>query len=239
MCNAYAPPEPPEIVAYFNSLPPVGDYALGLGPWGRGPYVRPIEGRRHTIVGLWALARDGQPRLPRPGDPQTNNCRSETMATKVTFKGAWARGQRCIVPAKTFDEPRYFDDKPKATWWRFARRDGAPWGVAGLWNDWVDPQTGEVTGTYTMVTTNADAHPIMSLMHKPERDADGNLLAEQDKRSIVLLEREDWDTWLFGSNDEAMALVRLPDAELFDHGPAPARVRKVKEAAPPDQGSLL
>lgn len=31
-------------------------------------YVKPMaDGRRHPIVGLWALAADKAPRLPRPG----------------------------------------------------------------------------------------------------------------------------------------------------------------------------
>ena len=28
--------------------------------------------------------------------------------------------------------------------WRFRRADGMPWGLAGLWSEWKDPQTGEI-----------------------------------------------------------------------------------------------
>jgi putative SOS response-associated peptidase YedK len=242
MCNTYAPAEPPEILEYFDALPPVAEYRPNLGPWQHGPYVRPLDGgRRQTVVGMWALVADNAVRLPRPGDAQTNNCRSETMAAKRTFKGAWARAQRCLIPARSFDEPRYLDGV-RNTWWQFKRKDGKPWCVAGLWNDWIDKSTREVVGTYTMLTMNADAHPLMSLMHKPEVDPKTGVLLppeKQDKRSIVLLEREHWDTWLHGSNEEALQLIRLPAAELFDHGPRPAPERPPKVQVPPPQSSLL
>jgi putative SOS response-associated peptidase YedK len=35
----------------------------------------------------------------------TNNCRSETVATAWSFRGPWARGQRCLTPALDYDEP--------------------------------------------------------------------------------------------------------------------------------------
>ncbi len=35
----------------------------------------------------------------------TNNARSEELASKASYKAPWARGQRCIIPAITFDEP--------------------------------------------------------------------------------------------------------------------------------------
>jgi putative SOS response-associated peptidase YedK len=35
----------------------------------------------------------------------TSNCRSEEAADKPTFRDAWRKGQRCIIPALSFDEP--------------------------------------------------------------------------------------------------------------------------------------
>ena len=34
------------------------------------------------------------------------------------------------------------------------------------------------------------------------------------------MERKDWDTWLNGTIEEAMTLVKLPEADLFTHGAA-------------------
>ena len=35
----------------------------------------------------------------------TNNARSEELLSKASYKDPWKRGQRCIIPATTFDEP--------------------------------------------------------------------------------------------------------------------------------------
>ena len=61
-----------------------------------------------------------------------------------------------------------------------------------------------------MITMNADAHPLFKLMHRPEKET----------RTVVPLERVDWDLWLNGSNDDAMSLIQLPSLHLFKHGAA-------------------
>ncbi|SOE35317.1 SOS response associated peptidase (SRAP) [Delftia acidovorans] len=134
--------------------------------------------------------------------------------TEASYKHPWARGQRCIIPATTFDEPCW--ETSKNVWWRFARADGDPWGLAGLWNVWTDPATGEVRESYTMLTINADAHPLMSRMHKPDPKLPAD---KQDKRSVIPIELADVDQWLAGTVKEASELLRLAPVEVFDVGP--------------------
>jgi putative SOS response-associated peptidase YedK len=144
----------------------------------------------------------------------TNNARFEELSQKASYKQAWARGQRCIIPAWSFDEPCW--ETGRNVWWRFARADGQPWGLAGLWSRWTDPQTGELIDSYTMLTLNADAHPLMSRMHKP----DPKLAADQqDKRSVVVLEPEAWAPWLQATVPVASSLVGLAPAEVFEAKP--------------------
>lgn len=144
----------------------------------------------------------------------TNNARSEELAFKASYKQPWVRGQRCIIPASAFDEPCW--ETGKNVWWRFARADGAPWGLAGLWNTWVHPATGEVFESYTMLTINADEHPIMRRMHRP----DPKLPADhQDKRSVIAIERGDVELWLRASAPEARALMRAPLLETISAKP--------------------
>ncbi len=157
---------------------------------------------------------------------QTNNARSESIATKPTFRQAYTEGHRCIIPAIEFDEPCW--ETGKNQWWNFRRADGQPWGVAGYWSEWTDPQTGEVVPNYTMVTVNCDSHPLASRMHKPELDAAGNFKSEQDKRSIVPLDPAHWECWLFGSNADADLLLELPPVEAYDAGPEPERPKPSK-----------
>lgn len=64
-----------------------------------------------------------------------------------------------------------------------------------------------------MLTQNADTHPIMRRMHKPDPALNPE---QQDKRSVVPLQTEDVDTWLHGTPEQAAALVQLPCVELFD-----------------------
>jgi putative SOS response-associated peptidase YedK len=74
----------------------------------------------------------------------TNNARTETMASAWTFRSAGALGQRCLIPADSYDEP-YWGHEGRNIWWRFHRADGQPWALAGLWSEWTDPATGEVS----------------------------------------------------------------------------------------------
>jgi putative SOS response-associated peptidase YedK len=226
MCNRYRPVSVTVVRDVFGFTlleQPQPLYATeGIGPWQPGPFIR--SGAAH--VGQWGLIPwFSQTRRPtgKGGRPiSTNNCRIETVATAPSFKGPWARGQRCLIPALDWDEP--FWGSGRNVWWRFARRDQAPWALAGLWTEWTDPASGELVLSYTMLTQNCDAHPLLARMHKP----DPTLRADdQDKRSVIPIEREDWNTWLHGSIEDALALVKLPAESLFVHGPAEAELQRV------------
>lgn len=216
MCNRYVSPEEAAIERFWhlgrhNQLHWWADEIFPRAP---GPFVR-IAGdtsERQLAVGQWGLIPwfAKTPKLTY----STNNARFEEIAGKALFKQSWLQGKRCIIPAWAFDEPCW--ETGRNVWWRFRRADGAPWGLAGLWNDWTDKETGEVISSYTMLTINADHHPLMSRMHRPDpkRSAD-----QQDKRSVVSIESADVDTWLRGSLDEATELARVPSADLFEAGP--------------------
>ncbi len=67
-----------------------------------------------------------------------------------------------------------------------------------------------------MMTMNADAHPLMRRMHKPDPKLPPN---EQDKRSVIAIAPADYDTWLHGPHEGAVALIRLTAIEDFDAAP--------------------
>jgi putative SOS response-associated peptidase YedK len=214
MCNQYAPAGPDRVAAYFNTGMPTTTYRPGLGPWGLGPFVRAAASGREVVVGQWALIADRATEARSSARIMTNNARSETVASKPTFRGPWQRGQRCLVPAESFLEPNW--ELGRNVWWRFKRSDGAPWALAGLWNAWTDPASGEIVQSYTMLTVNADDHPLMSRMHKPDPRLAPD---QQDKRSLVVVEPEDFDTWLVGTHEQARALIRLAPVERFEAAP--------------------
>jgi putative SOS response-associated peptidase YedK len=102
--------------------------------------------------------------------------------------------------------------------WCFRRADGTPWGLAGLWNTWTDKETGEVVESYTMLTLNADDHPLMNRMHRPDPKRAPD---QQDKRSVVPIEAEDVDTWLNAPVAEAAKLLKLAPEAVFEAQPMP------------------
>lgn len=218
MCNRYRPASVVRIrdafgFTYIESGGPL--YKPAVGPWQDAPFITADGGR----IGQWGLIpwfSTGKRPLGKGGRPiSTNNCRIETAPTAPTFKQPWARSQRCLIPAEDYDEPYW--GTGRNIWWRFARADGMPWALAGLWNRWTDPQSGEIVESFTMLTQNCDAHPLLSLMHKPDPALPPHA---QDKRSVVAIEKADWEQWLRGSPQEALELVRVPACELFSHGAA-------------------
>ncbi len=223
MCTRYISPEAGDIERHWHvgARDPVR-WPRDMFPRYAGPFIRAARDsadfQRELVVGQWSLipwfAKTAK--LPYP----TANARSEELADKASYKGPWARGQRCIVPALAFFEPNW--ESGKHVPWLFRRSDGTPWGLAGLWNTWVDKDSGEVVESYTLLTINADAHPLMNRMHKPDPKRPPD---RQDKRSVVPIEPEDVDTWLAAPLAQAAALVRLTPPEGFVAEPA---------AGPPD-----
>jgi putative SOS response-associated peptidase YedK len=215
MCNRYVSPEQADIERFFEigrRNPPMS-WPGELFPRAPGPFVRiGRDGHRELVVGRWGLI----PHFASSPDIRysTNNARGEELARKPAYRTAWARSQRCIIPAVSFDEPNW--ETGRNVWWRFRRADGDPWGLAGLWNAWIDRATGEIHESYTMLTINADGHPLMGRMHKPDPALPPDA---QDKRSVIPIERADAEQWLAGSVEDARALMRAPGVELFDAGP--------------------
>ena len=113
----------------------------------------------------------------------TYNARSETVATKPSFRDAWKHGQRCIIPAEAFYEPDWRSGKAVPT--RIARADGEPMGIAGLWSWWKSPKGGLVH-SFAMLTINAAEHRLMNQFHKPT----------DEKRMVVILTEGTYQDWL-------------------------------------------
>ncbi len=235
MCNLYHMSPKEEVIRYFRALPPP-DYAEApVGPFGRGGFLRPDgAGGLSCVIGQWGMIAPGsKTRRPASRAVLTNNARIEGVAERITYKGAWRNGQRCLIPAAWYQEPNW--ETGRNIWWQLRRADGLPWALAGLWSEWVDPGTGEVVSNYTLLTCNCDGHPLLSRLHKP----DPNLPPDaQDKRSVVHVDPTNWETWLHGSESDARALIKPPSTDLFDLSDA-HRTDLVMAQMRPAQQSLL
>jgi putative SOS response-associated peptidase YedK len=122
---------------------------------------------------------------------RTYNARTETVAEKPSFRNAWRQSRFCLVPMEQFFEPCW--ETGKAVQWRIFRTDDEPFTVAGIWESWTDRDTGEIVKSFSMLTINADGHPVMGRFHRPA----------DEKRSLVIVPPELRNDWLNTSAEEA------------------------------------
>lgn len=177
-------------------------------------YAAPVivaaqEGRgRRCLVGSYGMVP--QHRLA-PGSRaySTMNARIETVAELPSYRDAWLRFRFCLVPMERWFEPHYESGRHQR--WAIARADGLPLAVAGLWRAWEEPD-GRRVCSFTQLTVNADAHPLLARFHRPG----------DEKRALVPLAPERWDDWLHCRDPEAARrLLVLPAPEALTAGPEP------------------
>jgi putative SOS response-associated peptidase YedK len=138
----------------------------------------------------------------------TYNARSETVFEKPSFRSAWRKRQFCVVPMQAFYEPSYATGNPIR--WRIERNDRAPFAVAAIYDTWKN-LTGEIVTSFSMLTVNADGHPVMGKFHRPG----------DEKRSLVVVDRESVSNWLRASTDLAVTYLSAIPASQFEAAPAP------------------
>jgi len=91
---------------------------------------------------------------------KTFNAKSETLAEKPSFRNSLNR-KRCLVLANGFYE-WHTDGKIKTPYY-IGLRDQAVIAMAGLYDHWTDPVTGEIIKSFTIITTRAN--PMMEVIH--------------------------------------------------------------------------
>jgi putative SOS response-associated peptidase YedK len=197
MCSNYRPVTRSDRLLSFFGIPMPGGDRPDVGAWPSSgvPIIRlkpdsePLAKHERLMVenATWRLVPDYV--TTQAWAKATYNARSEDVELKRTYGQHWRNGQRCIMPAEWFYEPRYFGtvDKPgKSERWRIQQPGGFPMGIAGLYSRVTNRVTGEIIFTVAMLTCNADHHPVMHVFHKPG----------DEKRMPVVLQWEDFMGWL-------------------------------------------
>ncbi len=118
------------------------------------------------------------------------NARAETVAEKPSYRAAF-RHRRCLVLADGFYEWRK-QGAAKAPYF-ISLASGEPFGLAALWENWTDKDSGESMQTTTLITTTAN--DFMAALHH---------------RMPVILQADTADVWLSGRGDfleQALALA--------------------------------
>jgi putative SOS response-associated peptidase YedK len=110
----------------------------------------------------------------------TLNARIETVDEKPSFQNV--TNQRCLILATAFYEWRWNDAKGKNKQKFQINTTEEVFAFAGLYSHWTNPQTGDLMGTYAIVTTVANA--TMTYIHNHK------------KRMPIILKKEDEYQWL-------------------------------------------
>lgn len=131
---------------------------------------------------------------------KTFNARAESIESKSSFSSSFKSG-RCIIPVKGFYEWQH-TTKGKIPWY-ICSSDDEIISLAGLFSEWVRSSTGEVLGTFTVITTNANK--MMAEIHNSK------------KRMPAILSRTDEKKWIDLSlpPSEALSLLKASPEELL------------------------
>jgi putative SOS response-associated peptidase YedK len=158
--------------------------------------VRERAGKRELVAARWGLIPSWW-KKPLKELPATFNARSDTVAEKPMFRGAF-KSRRCIIPASGYYEWRKGEDGGREPHY-FRRVDGAVLSMAGLYEEWQDPATGEIVTSATIIVTDA-SEDIAAIHH----------------RMPVILEQNQIEGWLTHKSGVEV-LKPAPEGTLTEH----------------------
>ena len=70
--------------------------------------------------------------------------------------------------------------------WGIKTADSNSFGIADTWGKWIDPASGELVVSVSMLTVNADKHPVMRQFHK----------VDDAKSTPVIIQPQHYVRWL-------------------------------------------
>ncbi|GBQ82397.1 hypothetical protein AA13595_0918 [Gluconacetobacter johannae DSM 13595] len=211
MCGRFANDLPKELMQQvFRTTGPAPDWlaSWNIAPRQPAPVVRrhPATGERRLDLLMWGLV----PNWARNMDRQPINARAETVATSGMFRAAF-RSRRCLVPATAYYEWKT-GSHPRAPY-AFARRDGAPLALAGLWESW--EYEGDILRTFAIITTRASdaVRPI------------------HDRMPVIVADR-DQDMWLNAPPQVASDLLHGTGDDVLRFWPIGMAVNDTRNNGP-------
>jgi putative SOS response-associated peptidase YedK len=173
MCVEYVPLQTNQRLLFTDTLRlavPEVAFKPSVFPLDAAPFIRrnPTTGAVECIAATFGLipfwSRD------RSIGRKTYNARSETVAEKPAYRSAWRQRHFGIAPMAAFYEPSW--ETGKAVRWRIEAPAAQSMGAAAIWDRWKRPDGSEEL-SFSLLTMNADAHPLMCRFHGPRgREAD-------------------------------------------------------------------
>ncbi len=122
------------------------------------PHCVIVSGSDELQVMQWGLV----PRTAKPEDVERfgrenlfKNARAETLFEKWPWRMLWPHN-RCIIPVTGFFEPHRLPDG-KTQYYYTTLKDQEIFSIAGLWDEWTNPESGEKVQSFVLITTAANA----------------------------------------------------------------------------------
>ncbi len=106
----------------------------------------------------------------------TFNAKAETLGSKPSFRHA-IRSRRCMVISRGFFEWQARGHE-KIPYYIYSE-DHQPLSFAGLYDEWVDPESGEILKTFTIITTRANS--LLEKIHNTRKRMPAILLPENER----------------------------------------------------------
>lgn len=107
------------------------------------------------------------------------NAKSETIFEKPSFRNS-INQKRCLMPVNGFYEWREVNKK-KYPYYIYLKQQ-TPFCLAGIYDEWVYQETGEIVKTISVVTT--EANPLMAKIHNVKL------------RMPLILDKQNMNNWL-------------------------------------------
>lgn len=194
------------------------DYRLNEGmyvsPAYAAPYTVIVNGSDQLQVMRWGLVPHSatlteKERYER--EHMYKNAQAEHLFTSWPWRKLW-RQRRCIIPVTGFFEPHY-DESGLSRPYYIQRTDGGLFSIAGLYDEWPDPESGNTLLSFVMITISANpmlreihnggAHPFRMPLILPDERAEGWLDSsterqEEVERYLVTPDDKDFEAWPVG-----------------------------------------
>jgi putative SOS response-associated peptidase YedK len=145
------------------------------------------------------------------------NATAERVQSAPMFRAAYAR-RRCLVPVDNFFEWAKAKGRGPKQPYAIAMKSGEPFALAGIWEGWRRPESGEIVRTFCIVTTAAN-----------------DMIAAIHDRMPVILPLQAYDRWLSAIEPDPRDLLASYPSEPMAMWPISPRANKADN----DDASIL
>jgi putative SOS response-associated peptidase YedK len=208
MCNNLSTPEQGELFGYFQkqdvnqrNILKVEDYPHYYHADGfTRPYLPILASdnqdavvpARWKLLPYWVKTEEEAWKYAN-----TLNARSEEVYEKASYKN-YIKKNRCLLFAGGFYEP--YHPKPRVTVPYFITHiENAPIAMGCIYADWTDQDTGVVTRTFTIITT--EPNELLGKIHN------------EGQRMPLILTPDKWDQWLNDLDKDRTVKMMQPLAD--------------------------